>query len=906
MTPLVTPGKNDQNIFWKILLICLNEIYSTLEMLSIKWRIHILTVFFLLFLTLLIVLFGLWGLIRGKGDILWLFQKDYRINLIISILLISPSIFIFLRAMDFFIKKKCKVSSVGRLPSSTLKSLLILQCVFFSVLLVVFLIPVFSGLAYNLEAIGTTFISLLYHVKSIGNGEIPFWFPESGLGYSLPLTHDLTRYLPSYILFFKPHHFFFGIFVVIHILFSAVYMRKLLRLLNADGLFTPMLIVSMFASGMLSKTLLANWLPSYYMALIWFPVLLYYTILFAQSDEYSQLQTGFTLGFFTLLAFYAVYMRMLVMIFLFLGLAFLLFYRHAKWKPLVVMIICLIFFCGALDKIYNVYLEVSGGRLPQVTAFAQGTDRLQMLNQFFKPFFIPTPKEIQTYISEYGFSGIMRYIFANLGLTPSVFKVFSPGFVLTFLFAIGVYYSFRGEKINEQKIALLGIGSILAGMLPVSFFRNLTGHWLTEPVLLVFLVIGAAIGSQHLIAHYRGNISRFATGLILLQVFLLSYTFLPMVVHLTTGRTILWYGTRQTFSGYGVPAYGFGSDYRHYGSGNHVDGLKKYSDNEYRVLFTKDFVKQTGATSKKLGRYIQTDHEWKEYQISGQLEKSIVENYILPDRFETRCNYHESFLTIQGVNSFNAYPKGKYMGDVANDYIWPGIYQLNPKDYILENTALMEILGIKTIFAVKGERINTAYQKQGTLLCDSDVIVEVLSNPNALQMAFLTDFEAGELENHYRTDCPPPPRYAPIGSDILNVRIEKGLWPPKILLCQDMSQYRKRVLTGKDGEIIRVKTVPNGLSIRMNPSESPKLLNVSQLYRAGWMAWDEHNNKLPVIKGHGGLLAILVEPGITEIIVKNRPIERVILFYLVFVTTGVFLLGGMICQIRYSSTKSIK
>jgi len=92
----------------------------------------------------------------------------------------------------------------------------------------------------------------------------------------------------------------------------------------------------------------------------------------------------------------------------------------------------------------------------------------------------------------------------------------------------------------------------------------------------------------------------------------------------------------------------------------------------------------------------------------------------------------------------------------------------------------------------------------------------------------------------------------------------------------------------------------------MNPSESPKLLNVSQLYRAGWMAWDEHNNKLPVIKGHGGLLAIPVDPGTTEIIVKNRPIERVILFYLVFVTTGVFLVGSMICQIRYSSTKSIK
>jgi hypothetical protein len=379
-----------------------------------------------------------------------------------------------------------------------------------------------------------------------------------------------------------------------------------------------------------------------------------------------------------------------------------------------------------------------------------------------------------------------------------------------------------------------------------------------------------------------------------------------MVVHLTTGRTILWYGFRQTFSGYSVPYYGFGSDYRHYGSVNHVDGLKKYSDKEYRVLFTKDFVEQTGDISKRLGRYIQSDHEWKEYQISGQLEKRIVENYIRPDRFETRCKYHESFLTLQGVNSFNAYPKGKYMGDVANDYIWPGVYQFNSKEYLLENTALMEILGIKTIFAMKGERINEAYQKQGTLLCDSDVVVEVLSNPNTLQLAFLTDFEAGELENHYRTDCPPPPRYAPIGSDILNARIEKGLWPPKLLLCQDMTQYRKRILTGKDGEIIQVKTVPNGLSIMMNPSESPKLLNVSQLYRAGWMAWDEHNNKLPVIKGHGGLLAIPVDPGTTEIIVKNRPIERVILFYLVFVTTGVFLLGSIICQIRYSSTKSIK
>ena len=191
MTPLVSKSKSDHNIFWKIVLIGLNQIYDILKMPSIKWRVHVLTVLLLLSFTLLIVLFGLWGVIRGKGDILWLFQKDYRIQQIISILLIPPLIYIFLKAMDFFIKTKCNIFPTSARNSSTFKSLLIFQYIFFPVLMVVCLIPVFLGTVYYNEAIGTTFLSLLYHVQSIVNWEVPFWFPESALGFSLPMRREL-------------------------------------------------------------------------------------------------------------------------------------------------------------------------------------------------------------------------------------------------------------------------------------------------------------------------------------------------------------------------------------------------------------------------------------------------------------------------------------------------------------------------------------------------------------------------------------------------------------------------------------------------------------------------------------------------------------------------------------------
>ena len=107
------------------------------------------------------------------------------------------------------------------------------------------------------------------------------------------------------------------------------------------------------------------------------------------------------------------------------------------------------------------------------------------------------------------------------------------------------------------------------------------------------------------------------------------------------------------FSGYSVPYYGFGSDYRHYGSGNHVDGLKKYSDKEYRVLFTKDFVKQTGDTSKKLGRYIQTDHEWKEYQImvmnEMKLDMSMLDHRKLLKKHEKKNRLRRPMSEYSGL-----------------------------------------------------------------------------------------------------------------------------------------------------------------------------------------------------------------------------------------------------------------
>ena len=74
-------------------------------MLAKKWRVNILNVFFFLFFILVVVLIGFRGMIEGKGDLLWLFQKEYRILSSLSILLIPLSLFIFVKTLDYFIKK---------------------------------------------------------------------------------------------------------------------------------------------------------------------------------------------------------------------------------------------------------------------------------------------------------------------------------------------------------------------------------------------------------------------------------------------------------------------------------------------------------------------------------------------------------------------------------------------------------------------------------------------------------------------------------------------------------------------------------------------------------------------------------------------------------------------------------
>ncbi len=95
-------------------------------------------------------------------------------------------------------------------------------------LIIFFFLPLIRGENYNIENISITFVSLIYHVNSLLNGEIPFWISKLGMGTTFPLASDLSRYIPSYLLYFRPYEVFFSTYVAIHIIISWFCFYKIL------------------------------------------------------------------------------------------------------------------------------------------------------------------------------------------------------------------------------------------------------------------------------------------------------------------------------------------------------------------------------------------------------------------------------------------------------------------------------------------------------------------------------------------------------------------------------------------------------------------------------------------------------------------------------------------------------
>ena len=148
-----------------------------------------------------------------------------------------------------------------------------------SPLIILFFLPLLRGENYNIENISTTFISLLYHVKSLINGEIPFWLSKLGMGTTFPLATDLSRYFPSYILYFEPHEIFFSLYVGIHIGISWLCFYLILLHYGFKNItYIHVLIFSFYFSNFFITTLYVNWLVLYYFAAIWIPIIFWSTL----------------------------------------------------------------------------------------------------------------------------------------------------------------------------------------------------------------------------------------------------------------------------------------------------------------------------------------------------------------------------------------------------------------------------------------------------------------------------------------------------------------------------------------------------------------------------------------------------------------------------------------------------
>ena len=265
-----------------------------------------------------------------------------------------------------------------------------------------FFLPLIRGENYNIENISITFVSLIYHIKSLLNGDIPFWISKLGMGTTFPLASDLSRYLPSYLLYFRPYEIFFSTYVAIHIIISWFCFYKILStfgIKNTNHIHT--MIFTFYFSNFFISTLYVNWLVTYFFAAIWMPIIFWSTINIKNKN--FSMHACALWALIILSCFYSTYIRIFILIGLFQLISiFIIFNKIPNKKELIVFsTFVFIVIIGSLDKAYLFIEEAKIGGIPTSNAFATYKSSLSVINQFIKPLFIPSNYDLTKYIQEF-------------------------------------------------------------------------------------------------------------------------------------------------------------------------------------------------------------------------------------------------------------------------------------------------------------------------------------------------------------------------------------------------------------------------------------------------------------------------------------------------------------------------
>lgn len=725
-------------------------------------------------------------------------------------------------------------------------------------LFLIFFIPLLRGENYNIENISTTFISLIYHIQSLINGEVPFWITKLGMGTTFPLAQDLSRYIPAYIMYLKPHEIFVSIFIAIHIAISWICFYRILDYYNLGKVkYVHILIFSFYFSNFFISTLYVNWLIIYYLCAVWIPIIYWATINLKKREFDVYSSALWSLIFLS--CFYSIFIRLFILIIIFqIICAIIIFEKIPSKKQLLrfSFFLAIIFF-ASLDRAFLFIEEAIIGGIPSSNAFATNKSFLSIFNQFTKPFFIPSSFDLAKYTKEFGQSGIWKYIFANIGFTPTPTKFINIGFSITILGLIGAKSLF--EK-NRRLFFLISLALIIFSFLatvPTYYFKIPTGNWFAEPFFLFFLILAAIWGIKYWQKNFSKNFQFLLSLLITLQLFVLTYTYMPIVYHLTTDKEVSWFKYRTIVTDHTIPPYGLGYDYRNYGNDIFQKKLIEIVKSKDRVIMTRD-----------TREIIRAESSFKRLQHSAfnQNEKKQLFDerwqYVLKQNDSSRCNFFRGATIInEGVNVFNHYPKGKNLPEYVQDVQWPGIYLFRPEDFFIYNYKLLELMGITILVTPENniQNFSNSYILEHKITCPFDnKRVGIMKSKNPLGMAYLSSGDVPQTIKYYK-NC-----------------------PYNIKLCYDVDEYRDYINDSFSSKIIFSSGV-NRLKAVL-PEDYPKdsLLHFANYYRPGWKAYNENGEELNVEKDYLGFTSIRLNENIKSVEIVYRPILKVFLYYLYF------------------------
>jgi hypothetical protein len=729
------------------------------------------------------------------------------------------------------------------------------ELLFLIPLTILLLIPLLRGENYNIENIATTFISLLYHIQSLLNGEVPFWITKLGMGTTFPLAQDLSRYLPAYIMYLKPHEIFVTIYICAHIAVSWYCFYRVLEYYNFEKIkYIHTLIFTFYFSNFFITTLYVNWLIIYYLCAIWIPVIYWATINLKNKEFNVHSSALWSLIF--LLCFYSIFIRLFILIIVFqIFCAAIIFDKMPSKKQLFRFSIFLVLiFLASLDRAYLFIEEALISGIPSSNAFATNKSFLSIFNQFTKPFFIPSSFDLAKYIKEFGEDGILKYILANITFTPSNTKFINVGLLLSVLGLVGAISLFKNNSRIFYLTLLSGLFFSFLATVPTYYLKIPTGNWLAEPFFHFFIIFVACFGLKYWQKNFSKKFQPILSILIAIHIFILTYTYLPIAYHLITDKEVFWFKYRTIVTDHTIPPYGLGYDYRNYGQDIFQKELNKVVDDKDRVIMTSNTRQVVRAESafKRL-----------QHAAFSQDEKKKLFNerwqYVVDQKDDMRCNFYRGATVIdKGVNVFNHYPKGKNLPEYIQDVQWPGIYLFRPENFFIYNHKLLELMGITTLVTPDSEikDFSSAYYLERKVTCPfGNKSVGIMKSKNPLGMAYLSNGKIPKIIKYFK-NC-----------------------PYDIKLCYDVDIYRNFInddLSSKikfSSEVNRLKAVLP----KSYPEDS--LLHFANYYRPGWKAYNEYGQEMNVEKDYLGFTSVKLTGKTKSVVIVYRPMIKVILYY---------------------------